>query len=66
MSAISETYNRCHNISELVHILPNIYFIKSETGSDYYTNKNRKYTLTDKLPNNVRLKAISKLHRVIV
>ena len=64
MSAISETYNCGHNILELVHILPNISFIKSEKGSDYYTNE--KYALTDKLPNNVRLKTISKLQRVIV
>ena len=36
MSVISETYNRGHNISELVDILPNISFTKSETESDYY------------------------------
>ena len=30
------------------------------------TNKSGKYQLTDELPNNVRLKKISKLHRIIV
>ena len=30
------------------------------------TNKNGKYELTDKLPNDVRLKKISKLHVVTV
>ena len=36
MSAISETYNRTHNILELVDILPNIFFATSETKRDYY------------------------------
>ena len=36
MSAISETYNRTHNILELVDILPNIFFTTSETKRDYY------------------------------
>ena len=36
MSAISETYNRAHNILELVDIFPNVSFTTSETGSDYY------------------------------
>ena len=36
MSAISETYNRGHNISELADILPNVSFTASETESDYY------------------------------
>ena len=36
MSAISETYNRTHNILELVDILPNISFTTSETKGDYY------------------------------
>ena len=36
MSAISETYNRAHNILELVGILPNFYFTLSETEHDYY------------------------------
>ena len=30
------------------------------------TNKNGKYELTDELPNNVRLKKISKIHEIIV
>ena len=30
------------------------------------TNKNGKYELTDELPNNVRLKKISKIHGIIV
>ena len=29
MSAISETYNRGHNILELVDVLPNVSFTKS-------------------------------------
>ena len=36
MSAISETYNRAHNISELVDIFPNVSFAASETKRDYY------------------------------
>ena len=36
MSAISETYNRAHNILELVDVLPNIYFATSETKRYYY------------------------------
>ena len=36
MSAISETYNRGHNILELADILPNVSFTASETESDYY------------------------------
>ena len=36
MSVISETYNRAHNILELVDILPNVTFITSETKRDYY------------------------------
>ena len=34
MSAISETYNRTHNILELVDILPNVSFTASETEHD--------------------------------
>ena len=30
------------------------------------TNQNAKYELTDELPNDLRLKKISKLHRIIV
>ena len=36
MSAISETYNRAHNILEVVDILPNVFFHTSETERDYY------------------------------
>ena len=36
MSAISQTYNRAHNILELVDIFPNVSFTTSETESDYY------------------------------
>ena len=36
MSAISETYNRVHNILELVDILPTVYFTTSETEHDHY------------------------------
>ena len=53
MSAISATNNRSHNILELFDIL-------------IITNKNGKYELTDELPNDVRLKKISKLHGIII
>ena len=36
MSAISETYNRGHDILELVDILPNVSFTASEMERDYY------------------------------
>ena len=36
MSAISGTYNRAHNILELVDILPNVYLTTTETELDYY------------------------------
>ena len=36
MSAISETYNRNHNILELVDILSNVSFTTSDTERDYY------------------------------
>ena len=65
MSTISEIYNRAHNILELVDIFPNVSFKTSETNM-IVTNKNGKYELTDKLSSNVRLKKISKLHRIIV
>ena len=57
MSAISETYNCANNILELVHVLPNVFFI---------TNKNGKYESTDELPNDVRLKDIAKFHGIMV
>ena len=34
MSAISETYNRGHDILELLDILPNVSFAKSKTEGD--------------------------------
>ena len=55
MIAIFETYNRTHNVLELVHILPNVSFTTSDMGHDYYCNKSGKYELTDELPNDVRL-----------
>ena len=36
MSAISETYNRTHNILELEDILPNVSSTASETERGYY------------------------------
>ena len=64
MSAISETSNRTHNISELAGILPNVFFHKlNETW--LLLNKNGKYELTDELPNDLKLKKILKLHRII-
>ena len=36
MIAISETYNRTHNILELEDVLPNASFAASETERDYY------------------------------
>ena len=36
MSAISETYNRTHNILELEDVLPNVSFTASETERGYY------------------------------
>ena len=36
MSAITEIYNRAHNILKLVAILPNVSFKKSETERKYY------------------------------
>ena len=36
MSAISETYNRTHNILELEDVLPNVSFTTSQTERDYY------------------------------
>ena len=35
MSAISETYNRTHNILELEDVLSNVSFTASETERDY-------------------------------
>ena len=36
MSAISENYNRAHNILEVLEILPNVSFTASEVKRDYY------------------------------
>ena len=36
MSVISETYNRAHNVLELVDILPNVSFTTSESEHDCY------------------------------
>ena len=36
MSVISETYNRAHNIFEIVDILPSVSFTISETERDHY------------------------------
>ena len=58
MSAISEIYNRTHNVLELEDVLPNVSFTASETERDY--GKNGKYELTNELPNDARLKKTSK------
>ena len=63
MSAISKTYNCTHNILDLKDVLPNASFTASETELDYYHSK---FELTDELPNNVRLKKISELHKIKV
>ena len=36
MSAISETYNRGHNILKLADILQNVCFTTNESERDYY------------------------------
>ena len=36
MSAISETYNRAHDILEPSIILPNVSFTTGKTGRNYY------------------------------
>ena len=61
MSAISETYNRGHNILELVDM-----FFSQRKRNVIITNKNGKCKLTDELPNDVRLKKYSKRHGFIV
>ena len=65
MSAISETYNRAHNILEVVDILPNVFFFILVKRNVIITNKNGKYELTDELSNDLILKKISKLHGII-
>ena len=65
MSAISETYNRAHNILEVVDILPNVFFFILVKRNVIITNKNGKYDLTDELSNDLILNKISKLHGII-
>ena len=65
MSVISETYNHAHNILELL-ISYQMFLLQQVKRNVIITNKNGKYKLTDELPNNVRLKKISKLHGIIV
>ena len=62
MSAISETYNRAHNLLELVRYLTKCFTKRNIV----ITNKNGKYELTDELLNNVRLKKTSKVCGIIV
>ena len=75
MSDISETYNRTHNILEIVVVLPCVPFTTSETERDFYNKWNGtwlllikvlKNELTDELSNNVKLKKIWELHGIIV
>ena len=65
MSVLSESYNRAHNILELVDILP-IFLSQPVKGNVIIADKNVKYELTDELPEDVRLEKISELHRIIV
>ena len=55
MSAISENYNR-----------GDILVSQQVKQKVVIPNKSGKYELTDKLPNNTRLKKILKLHGVVV
>ena len=63
MSAISETCNRAYKIWELADFFPNVSFATSERNV-IITNKNVKYELTEDLSIDLRLKKISKLHRI--
>ena len=65
MSAISETYNRAHNILELADTFQ-MFVSKQLKRNIIITNKNGKYEFTEKLPNDVRLNRISGLHEIIV
>ena len=65
MSVISETYNHAHNILGFL-ISYQMFLLQQVKWNVIITNKNAKYKLTDELPNNVRLKKISKLHGIIV
>ena len=64
MSAISEYYNRAHNILELTDFLSNFSFTVKRNV--IITKKKGKCGLTGEFPNDVRLKKISKLHGIIV
>ena len=46
MIAISETYNRTHNILEIIDFFPNVSFTESETEV-IITNKNGRCELND-------------------
>ena len=65
MSAISETCNRTHNILEL-EVSFQVFLSQQVKRNMIITSKNDKYELTDKLPNDVRLKRISELHGIKV
>ena len=65
MSAISETYNRAHNILELADTFQ-MFVSKQLKRNIIITNKNGKYEFTEELPNDVRLNRISGLHEIIV
>ena len=65
MSTIFYTYNRAHNVLELVDILPN-FFSQQVKRNVTIANKNFKYQSTDELRSDVRLKKISKIHGVIL
>ena len=57
MSTIFYTYNRAHNVLELVDILPN-FFSQQVKRNVTIANKNFKYQSTDELRSDVRLKKI--------
>ena len=63
MSAISETYNRTHNILELEDVLTKCFFHSKWNGTWLLLVKiDNKYELTDELANDVRLKKISEIN----
>ena len=68
MSVISKPrtiFCNTRNILELADSLPNV-SSQQVKRNVIITNKNGKYRLTNELPNNERLKKISKLHGIIV
>ena len=65
MSAISETYNRVHNILELV-VSYQIFLSQQVKRNLVITTRNGKCELNDEFPNDGRLKKLSKLHGMIV